>query len=175
MSIQLEKLQYPIGRFIPQNNFWPQEIEGMIGILESFPQKYKELLSNVSAQDLGKQYREGSFTILQLVHHVADMQMLNFMRFKSAMTEDFPTAYVVDIPKWTQTYDNNGPIEDSLQLLELVHKRWAILLKSMTEKDFNKGYFHPVRQMKFDLRQALQLSSWHVQHHFEHLKIALKQ
>jgi hypothetical protein len=169
----MEHLQYPIGKLIFQNNFWPEEIQGMIGIIESYPSKYTALLQNVTEEDLTKKYREGSFTVRQLVHHVADMQTLNFFRFKQVLTEESPSTYIAQIDAWSVTPDNQAPISTSLIQLEMVHQRWVYLLRSLSEDDLNKGYFHPVRKMNLDLRQALQLSSWHIQHHYEHLKIAL--
>jgi DinB superfamily len=170
----MEHLQYPIGRLQIQNNYWPAEIEGMISIIETYPQKYRELTENLSESDLSKQYREGSFTIRQLVHHMADMHLINFLRVKVALTEPGKDTIVVDIPAFATTPDNQAPIDLSLTMLETLHQKWAFLLRNMTESDFDKTFYHPVRKMNFDMRQALQLYSWHTQHHLEHIKIALK-
>ncbi len=169
----MENLQYPIGRLQIQNVYWPAEIDGMINIIETYPKKYREITENLSEAQLKKQYREGSFTIRQLVHHMADMHLINFLRVKMALTEPNKDCVVVDIPAFTTTPDNEAPIDISLTIFESLHQKWAFLLRNMTEADFDKTFYHPVRKANFDMRQALQLYSWHTQHHYEHIKIAL--
>ena len=169
----MQNAQYPIGKLNFQQTYWPEEISGMTAVMAEYPAKYEAISQHLSEADLAAQYREGSFTVRQIFHHLADMQFLNFMRFKIALTEDAPTAPVVNIDAWTTTADNAAPIEDSVILLKHTHNRWVMLLKSLDEEQWNRTYFHPVRKVTLDLRAALHLSSWHIQHHYEHLKIAL--
>jgi hypothetical protein len=171
----VEHLKFPIGRLAFQASYTSEELAKLIAILEVAPGQYRQLVENRSAEELAKTYREGSWTIQQLVHHVADMQMTHFFRMKKAITEpDYDTLTMVDMGAWVATPDAlTAPIEDSLLMFEGVHRRYAYLTRSLTEAQLARNCYHPVRQIWINQAQAIAMSAWHVQHHLAHIKLAL--
>ena len=172
---QLTKLKFPIGPFNPPENVTKAELDSLIKIVEDAPAKYRALTQNLSAADLKKTYREGAWNIQQLVNHLADMQMLHFFRMKKVITEpDYKEITLVDIQAWVNTPDGtSSPIADSLEMIEGVTKRFVFLMRSLNEQQHKIAYYHPVRKIMLDQKQAIAMTAWHVQHHLEHIKIAL--
>jgi hypothetical protein len=170
----MEHLQYPIGRFTAQASYSAQELQTLITTMKTSPDRYNQLLKDLTEQDLSKTYRPGSWTVRQLLHHVADIHMLNFLRIKKALTEENYIATTIEMNAWALTSDAlTAPVEDSLLMLEGINKRFVYLLKGMDEEMFHKGYYHPVRQLHFDLKQAVHMAVWHLEHHQAHIEIAL--
>lgn len=172
--MELEKLQYPIGKWKPKKSYTEKEIQRNIAVIEKFPAKYKRLTKKLSDAELAKTYREGSWNVRQLVIHISDMHILHFARFKQALCEDSPVGFLANINGWAKNEEvNTAPVADGLLLLEATHKRWVHLMKTMSAEDFEKSFFHPLRQINLTLAQALHMSAWHTKHHFEHIKLAL--
>jgi hypothetical protein len=99
----------------------------------------------LSDAQLDTPYREGGWTVRQVVHHVADSHANAYIRFKLALTEDWPTIKPYDEAAWANWPTAALPIDGSLALIEALHARWVALLESLTEEDFRKGYNHPER------------------------------
>ncbi|QHT68610.1 putative metal-dependent hydrolase [Rhodocytophaga rosea] len=170
----MEHLQYPIGRFSAQTNYTAKEIQALITTMERSPERYHTLLLPLTEQELAKTYRSGSWTVRQLLHHVADVHMLNFLRIKKTLTEENYIATTIEMNAWALTSDSlTAPVDYSLLMLEGINKRFVYVVKSMSEEDFSKSYYHPVRQMQFDLRQAVHMAVWHLEHHQAHIELAL--
>ncbi len=170
----MEKLQYPIGKWNPPTSFSWEEIQANIEILKSIPAAYKALTADLSAEDLQKQYRVGSWTIQQIVNHVADTHILHYIRFKHSLTEADVQGVIGNIDAWANlTEAQTAPIEYSLTLLEGIHQRWGHLLSNMSPEDFEKGYYHPMRKVYVNLSDGLHMGIWHGQHHLSHIKLAL--
>ncbi|GAB3489823.1 bacillithiol transferase BstA [Spirosoma knui] len=169
----MEQLQYPVGRFSPKDEYSTQEINQLIKVLETTPARYEQLLANRSQEELAKTYRPGSWTVQQLVHHVADIQLLNFVRMKKAVTESDYVMTTVLMDAWAQTADaTDAPIQDSLVILDGVTRRFVILLRSLDESTLGKTVYHPVRNINLSLTQALYMATWHVAHHQGHIELA---
>ena len=171
--MELEQLKFPVGKLDLKNEYSGKEIGDFIEILRYYPGKYRNLLRLKSEEDLEAQYREGSWTALQVMHHVADMHILHYARFKFALTEDNPVGVVAKINAWANLEDSRtAPVKDSLLLLEGTHLRWAYLAEQMNRAEFERTFFHPLRQDTVTLAQALALGAWHTRHHFNHLRLA---
>lgn len=168
-------LKYPIGLFVLQETYTKEETDSFINVIASIPAEYKARVENLSDEDLLKTYREGSWNIRQLIHHVADLQFVHYLRIKKAVTEpDHKEPTLIDMNAWAGTIDSlNAPISDSLMILEGVHHRYAFFAGNLTEEQLNITYFHPVRKIWFTQKQALAMSVWHVKHHLAHIDIAL--
>jgi hypothetical protein len=103
------------------------------------------------------------------------MQMLHFFRMKKALTEADYSATLVNMDGWASTADGvSSSISDSLDMFESITKRYVYLMRSLTEEQRNISYYHAVRKATFNQKQASAMSAWHVRHHLEHIKIALK-
>lgn len=170
-------LQYPIGNFIKKDHYPEEEIQEMITVIAGSPAKYEALVTTLSETDLLKTYRDDSWNIKQLVHHVADIQMLHFLRMKKALTEkDGLEATLINMDGWAETTDGKeAPVEDSLLMLEGITKRYVFLLKTLNEEALEISYYHPLREYDITQAQAIAMSAWHLKHHLAHIKLALNQ
>jgi hypothetical protein len=173
----MQDRRYPIGPFVSPPTSSPAEIAAYTAIIEQSPDRYRDVVESLSPTDLTKTYRDGSWTVGQLVHHVADIQLLHFFRLKKALTEpDYTPVTLIDMNAWVTTPDSSStaPLVDSLLMLEGINRRYVRLAKSLDETQLAIQYYHPVRQIWINQAQALAMSAWHVQHHLAHIKLALQ-
>ena len=174
-QLTLERLKYPIGPLTRKDEYSGEELQNLIKKIEQAPEQYRLLSEGLSSDDLNKTYRPGSYTVGQLFHHVADIQLLHFFRMKKALTEnDYRNVTLIDMDAWVTTADvTKAPVSDSLDMLESITKRYIILLRSLTTEQLAVEYYHPVRKYTITQAQAINMSAWHLQHHLEHIRIAL--
>ena len=171
MNEQVQQKKYPIGKYIKPDFIEPK----MISTIENFPNLLYRLVLNIDDEALNKTYREGGWTIKQIVHHCADSHLNAFIRFKLTLTEYQPTIKPYMEALWAELADAKAiPIEPSLQLIEALHYRWTVLLKAMEPIDFLKTYIHPEHNRIFLLEEAVVHYAWHCKHHLEHIKTALQ-
>ena len=164
----MDDLRYPVGRFNGQPADTPAARAAAIGTIRALPAHLREAANGLSDAQLDTPYREGGWTVRQVVHHVADSHMNAFVRWKLALTEDWPTIKPYDEAAWARLADATLPIEPSLALIESLHTRWVALLESLDEAAFTRGYNHPEngRQM---LSIVLPMYAWHSLHHTAHI------
>ena len=165
-------MKYPIGPFTPPSEITPELIQQWISEIESFPQLLREAVLNLTERQLDTPYREGGWTVRQVVHHCADSHMNSFIRFKLALTEDNPTIKGYHEAQWAEMPDYlQLPVEPSLKLLEGLHERWVVLLRSLGKDDLKKTFFHPEKQKSIPLDHTIALYAWHGKHHLGHVKL----
>jgi len=137
-----------------------------IADIENLPGKMREAVAGLSEAQLSTPYREGGWTVRQVVHHVPDSHMNAFVRFKLALTESTPAILPYNQTEWANLPDVAAtPVQVSLSLLETLHARWLKLLQGMSAADFAREYIHPEHGKKFRLDVALAMYSWHSRHH----------
>lgn len=172
---QLAKLKFPIGPFVVLDQIDENILKEYIDTIDKAPSLYRVLTENLTAKDLSRTYREGSWNVQQLVNHVTDMQLLHYFRMKKALTEsDYKEITLVNIDQWAATPDNLYlPVSDGLAMMESITKRFVFLMRSLNEQQHAISYYHPVRKIMLNQKQAISMTAWHVQHHLEHIKIAL--
>ena len=158
---------YPIGKFERQASYSPADLEGFIRTLEQFPAQFRAAFAGLEAAQLETPYRDGGWTLRQLAHHVPDSHVNAYARFKLALTEDNPTAKPYAEARWAELPDSSLPIEVSLSLLEAIHARWTVILRSLQPSDWARTYQHPDNGLT-RLDQALALYDWHSRHHLGH-------
>jgi len=139
-----------------------------IQVLRDLPERLTAAIEGLDDAQLDTPYREGGWTVRQLVHHVADSHANCYVRFKLALTEDWPTIKGYDEKAWANLADSRMPIDVSLALLTALHARWVSLLESMSEDDFSKGFTHP-ENGKQNLAVVLAVYDWHSRHHTAHI------
>ena len=166
----MEHLKYPIGKFDPEKVILDSEIPHLVHQLKELPQQLKKVTKNLSSEQLETPYRPGGWKVKQLVHHLADSHLNAYIRFNLALTEDSPTIKPYKENLWAEmTYKNKQSIEDSLLLLELIHRNWVHLLEAMKTDEFERTYIHPEYGRVYSLRQALGNYAWHGEHHLAHI------
>lgn len=168
----MDDLRFPIGKYISKNNVNDNVFKSWLITIETFYNKLNDSVKGLTEQQLAKTYRPSSWSIKQLVHHLADSHMNAFMRFKLALTEDKPPIKPYYEADWAKLADYQGSIESSLKIIEGVHLRWSELLISMTNSDFKRTYIHPEFDSEYDLKEALCQYDWHCRHHLTHIEVA---
>jgi uncharacterized damage-inducible protein DinB len=164
-----EDLRYPIGRLQPEENLSDERRREMIAQIEETPAKFRAAVKGLSAKQLDTPYREGGWTVRQVVHHVADSHLNAYARFKLALTEDVPTIKPYEQERWAETVDGRtAPVEVSLALIEALHSRWVMFLKSMSAADFARKFNHP-EMGQLTVERLLGIYSWHGRHHTAHI------
>jgi len=102
-------------------------------------------------------------------HHVPDSHINSYIRFKFALTEHEPTIKPYDEAMWANLVDaRSAPVEPSLNLLAGLHCRWTLLLRSLSEDDVKRRFFHPELGV-VTIDQYIALYSWHSRHHVAHI------
>ncbi len=171
MENDLEHLKYPIGRYQKPEARTPELMQEWINVLTLLPSWMDACIENLDEAQLHVPYREGGWTIQQVVHHVADSHMNAFIRLKLALTEDNPTVKPYDENAWSQLEDvKQVPVNISVTMLHTIHRRMVTILKNMKETDWERTYFHPQYQKSFPLWEMVALYAWHSQHHTEHVR-----
>lgn len=141
----------------------------MIERLASQPSRLRSALQGLKDADYDRPYREGGWTIRQVVHHLPDSHMNSYVRFKLALTEEQPTIKPYEEALWAALPDTvNTPIEASLNLFEALHRRWVTLLRLMSNDQWQRTMNHPVNGLR-RLDQVLALYAWHGDHHIAHV------
>ncbi len=160
--------QYPVGKFTVEENLSDARRSELIGQIAEAPGKLREALKGLEAKQLDTPYRDSGWTVRQVAHHLADSHMNAYVRFKLALTEDFPTIKPYDQKLWAETADTRAPVEASVELLDALHQRWVALLKSMGAADFKRRLKHP-ELGEVVLEKYLGMYAWHSRHHVAHI------
>lgn len=168
--------KFPIGLFIPKENYSAEDLNALITIIKNSPAELRKLVENLSDEELAKTYREDSWNIRQIVHHISDIQYLHYFRMKKAITEpDNDEMTLINMNAWSTTTDSlTAPVADSLLTFEAITTRYMFLALTLTEDQLAIRYYHPVRKIWFTQKDALAISAWHVQHHLGHVRWALE-
>jgi uncharacterized damage-inducible protein DinB len=164
-SLTLDDLRYPIGQF---NAAAAGSRDEQIETLRQLPGKLRAAVDGLDDAQLDTPYREGGWTVRQLVHHIADSHANAYIRFKLALTEDSPTIKPYDEAAWALLPDSRMPVDVSLAFTEAVHGRLVALLESLSEADYQKTFRHPERGT-VTLATNLAIYAWHSHHHTAHI------
>jgi len=161
--------RFPIGKF---HYAWPPseaERQGFIADIANTPAALRAAVSGLSAQQLETPYRDGGWTVRQVVHHLPDSHVNAYVRFKLALTEDEPTIKPYAEDRWAGLADTKStPIEVSLVLLESLHDRWIQLLRSLAAEGWKRQFRHPESGL-VPLEKNVALYAWHGKHHVAHV------
>ena len=162
-------LRYPIGKYEPVETLTDAQRRVCIDQIAEAPARLASAVAGLKPEQLDTPYRPGGWTVRQVVHHVSDSHMNAFSRFKLALTEDAPTVKTYDEARWAELGDVKAtPVESSLALLENLHKRWVLLLRSLAPSDWPRKFRHPewgLGTVDFLLAQY----AWHGRHHVAHI------
>lgn len=166
----MSDLSYPIGKFQPQSTLTPDERRAKIDEIAAAPARMREAVRGLDDAQLDTPYREGGWTLRQVVHHVPDSHLNAYCRLKLALTEDNPTIRPYDEGRWAELGDSRAtPVEVSLTLLESLHARWVALLRSLQDEDFGRTFRHPDHAGTPTLDWLVSLYAWHGRHHAAHI------
>jgi hypothetical protein len=161
--------RYPVGDFEMPSEVSPAKRSEAIHEIAGAPQKFRAAVAGLNDAQLDTPYREGGWTVRQVVHHVADSHMNAYIRWRLALTETEPTIKPYEEGAWAKLEDAaHAPVEVSLCLLEPMHERWVILLRSAKDHEFARTFRHPDHGVR-SLDWMLFLYAWHTRHHVAHI------
>lgn len=161
--------RFPIGKFDHNITVTKEMRNDFIKTIESLPSQLRKEVENLSRQQLDTPYRDGGWTVRQVTHHLPDSHINSYVRFKLALTENNPAIKTYEEHLWAELPDTfKTPIDVSLNLLESLHARWAILLRSLTDEQFERTFQHP-EWGDITLSKTLALYAWHCEHHLAHI------
>jgi DinB superfamily len=165
----MEDLQYPIGKFEWGGSASEEQLRQWVDEIAAAPAQLRAAVDGLSPEQLDTPYRPGGWTVRQVVHHVPDSHLNSYVRFRLALTEPEPTIKPYDQERWAELSDSRtAPIEVSLSLLESLHGRWVILLRSLTAADWKRTFRHPELGV-VNLERTAALYAWHGCHHVAHI------
>src|SRR5512134_1150001 len=98
--------RYPIGKFQAPSALDAATRAAMTDAVAAVPRSLREAVSGLSEAALATPYREGGWTVRQVVHHLADSHMNAYIRFRLALTEPEPTVKTYDEKAWAEFPDS---------------------------------------------------------------------
>ncbi|HKI00176.1 MAG TPA: bacillithiol transferase BstA [Candidatus Sulfotelmatobacter sp.] len=160
--------RYPIGKFT-YGTYMEEQKPQYLNDIEQTPARLRAAVKGLTDTQLDTPYRDGGWTVRQVVHHVPDSHMNAFIRFKLALTEEEPTIKPYAEDRWALLGDVAAtPVETSLCLLDCLHQRWAGLLRSLTAEQWKRTFRHPEIGV-MTLEKTLAMYAWHGRHHVAHI------
>lgn len=162
-------LRYPIGAFKFPPTISIEERQKLIDQIAEAPERLRAAVKDLNDEQLNTPYRPEGWTVRQVVHHVPDSHLNSYIRFKLAVTEDEPEIRTYFEDRWAELDDaRNAPIEISLTLLETLHRRWVLFLRSLKEDDYQRTFRHPDWGL-MTVDKNIALYAWHGRHHVAHV------
>jgi uncharacterized damage-inducible protein DinB len=167
--------RYPIGNFDMPVEVSPARRTEAIRQIAAAPKNIGAAVKGLNDAQLNTPYRDGGWTVRQVVHHVADSHVNAYIRWRLALTEPEPTIKPYEEAAWAKLEDAaHDPVDVSLKLLEPLHQRWVTLLQSIKAQDFARTFRHPEHGIR-TLDWMLFLYAWHGNHHTAHITELRKQ
>jgi hypothetical protein len=156
--------EFPAGQYVSELPIGTARRVELIGELEQLPARLRALVSGMNEAQRETRYK--NWTVRQIIHHLADSHVNGYVRFRLALTEDNPALKRYDETRWAELADaKTADVELSLRLLESLHGRWVLLMRSLTAAEFERTFFHSERQREFRLDEVLAIYAHHCRHH----------
>jgi len=154
--------------------FDPARVAESVSTVASFPSRLAGLIAGMESDRLASTYREGGWTVTEIVHHVVDSHLHSYMRCKYAICEDVPKITPYEENDWVRTPECGGEtVPDALLLLELLHRRWVRFFRGLDEAAWNRTFHHPGSGRDFAVFQQVEIYAWHGDHHLAQAAMAL--
>lgn len=161
--------RYPIGKFESKASYGPEEVKQFIHRIAEAPAKYEEAIKNLTDTQLDTPYREGGWTVRQVVHHVADSHMNAYIRIKWTLTEEKPIIKAYEEKLWAETPETKFSPSISLSLLYALHIKLVALANQLNPEELTKKFVHPQSKKEIPIDQLLGTYAWHGDHHLAHI------
>ncbi len=156
---------HPIGRFERPAVIDAAFRARCLDELAAAPAALRAAVAGLTDLQLDTPYREGGWTVRQVVHHLADTHVNAYVRFKLALTEDEPPVRPYDHDRWAElpeaTHADPGI---SLDLFEALHRRLVASARPLPEAAMSRGFRHPEMGL-VSADHLLALYAWHARHH----------
>lgn len=162
--------RYPVGPFVTPAVIDSETRTLLVEEIAAAPAALRAAVDGLSPEQLDTPYREGGWTVRQVVHHLPDSHVNAYTRFKLALTEDNPTIRPYDEAAWARLADaRDGDVELALAFYEAVQARWVAAIRATPDEAFARTFVHPETRRTMRLDQLLALYAWHGRHHVAHV------
>lgn len=161
--------QYPIGPFKAPSTYSASTLAEFIQQIERLPQQVSAAVKGLSPDQLDTPYRDGGWTVRQVVHHLPDSHLNAYVRMKWTLTESTPLIKAYNEKAWAETEEVKLDPEVSLALLQALHTKWVALMRSLSPTDLKKEFTHPETNTYQSLERMIALYAWHGNHHLAHI------
>lgn len=166
-----EQLRYPTGRFKALEEYTIDELRTCIDRIQALPEMIANEAAGLSKEELDTHYREGGWTIRQVLHHISDSHLNAYIRLKWTLTEDTPEIKPYNEKAWAETPETELDPGISIGLLRSLHGKWVSILRSLKAEDFKKSFIHPETGKHVTLARQVALYAWHGEHHLGHIRL----
>lgn len=165
-------MKFPIGELQVPEKVTLENVSGWLAEIETYTDRLRETVDSLTEEELRETYREGSYTVQQLVHHIVDSQLVMFQRLKLALTDNCPTVPAFNQDQWAIQPDTELSVESSIKILEGINERIVSLGRSLTEEQLDRAFIHE-HNGKIKVGTKMAKLCWHEEHHLAHIKNAL--
>ena len=165
----MQDLRYPIGQYEPKP--YSEELYAeRLSDIKFLPGLLEKAIENLDAHQLNTPYRDGGWTVKQVIHHVADSHMNALSRVKFTLTEDNPTIMGYDEEAWAKTAEYEQlPINISLTMIHTIQAKLHCLFANAKGADWERTYIHSHSKKQFNLWYLMGTYAWHGKHHAAHI------
>lgn len=162
-------LRYPVGPFASPAPFTAAHRAAALTVLAEAPARLRLAVAGLNDEQLDTRYRPDGWTVRQVVHHVADSHINAYLRTKFALSDELPTIKPYPEAIWAEMMDSRtAPVGVSLQLLDALHERWLMILRTIEGDQWHRRLLHPERG-EMTLDDVLAMYEWHSRHHVAHV------
>jgi hypothetical protein len=162
-------LRYPVGPLTAKAPFTATDRAAALTVLAEAPARLRLAVAGLTDAQLDTPYRPGGWTVRQVVHHVFDSHVNAYLRTKFALSDDGTTIKPYPEAVWAEMADSRtAPVTLSLTLLDALHERWLIVLRSIAPAQWPQTIVHPERGA-MTLDDVLAMYEWHSRHHTAHI------
>lgn len=137
-------------------------------LIDLYAQGAEQLIGSVSHltdEQLRARPIPGKWSILEVVCHLADFELVNADRFQRVLAEESPTLFnaVPDQFLSSLKYEHRQ-LKDELQLIKAVRIHITTILRNQPETAWSRKFIHSV-DGELSLLQLLQRATKHILHH----------
>ena len=161
--------RYPIGKFQPAETYSTTERDSFIDRIASLPERLQVAANGLTDSQLDTPYRDGGWTLRQVVHHIADSHLNAYVRVKWTLTEESPLIKAYNEKAWATTPETKADPALSLVFIQALHAKWVTLLRGLREEDVKRHFVHPETKKSVRIEHLIALYAWHGDHHLAHI------
>lgn len=167
-------VKYPIGKLQVTEKVTLADVQTWLKKIGTYTDRLRETVASLNEKELSSIYRDGSWTVREIVHHIADSQVNMYQRLKLALTDDNPIVPAFNQDEWAIQADTKLPVESSIKILAGINQRIVSLGNSLTEEQLVRFFTHQ-ENGEITVGTKVAKLSWHQEHHLVHIKIALSK
>ncbi len=128
-------------------------------------------LENISERELDMRPAPGKWSPREIVHHLADSEMISAIRFRRLLAEEHPTIVAYDQEEYARRLHYDRPIEASLEAFKAARFSTAAILEGMTEAEWAREGTH-TESGRYTAEGWLEIYAKHAHNHADQIRRA---